>query len=104
MRANYSQARRDMVGALNRGKNLSPETVELIRAAALARSPMSDESRAKVSANSAKALLLELSMVDGSALPDGTTSIALRTIPVAAKYCNCSEKTVLPSAEPKECT
>ena len=94
MRANYSQARRDMVGALNRGKNLSPETVELIRAAALARSPMSDESRAKVSANSAKALLLELSMVDGSALPDGTTSIVLRTIPVAAEYCNCSEKTV----------
>ena len=94
MRANYSQARRDAIGALNRGKKLRPETVELMRAAALSRQPMSDESRAKVSANSAKALLLELSMVDGSALPDGTTSIVLRTVPVVAEYCNCNEKTV----------
>lgn len=94
MRANYSQARRDAIGALNRGKKLHPETVELMRAAALSRQPMSDESRAKVSANSAKALLLELSMVDGSALPDGTTSIVLRTVPVVAEYCNCNEKTV----------
>ena len=94
MRANYSQARRDAIGALNRGKKLRPETVELMRAAALSRQPMSDESRAKVSANSAKALLLELSMVEGSALPDGTTSIVLRTVPVVAEYCNCNEKTV----------
>lgn len=94
MRANYSQARRDAIGALNRGKKLRPETVELMRAAALSRQAMSDESRAKVSANSAKALLLELSMVDGSALPDGTTSIVLRTVPVVAEYCNCNEKTV----------
>ena len=94
MRANYSQARRDAIGALNRGKKLRPETVELIRAAALSRQPMSDESRAKVSVNSAKALLLELTMVDGSALPDGTTSIVLRTVPVVAEYCNCNEKTV----------
>jgi len=94
MRANYSQARRDTIGALNRGKKLRPETVELMRAAALSRPPMSDESRAKVSANSAKALLLELSMVDGSPLPDGTASIVLRTVPVVAEYCNCNEKTV----------
>ena len=33
MRANYSQARRDAIGALNRGKKLRPETVELMRAA-----------------------------------------------------------------------
>jgi group I intron endonuclease len=94
MRANYSQERRDMIGALNRGKNLSPDTVELIRAAALSRPPMTDETRAKVSANSAKAMLFELSMLDGSTLPGGTSSIVLRTIPTVAQYCSCDEKTV----------
>lgn len=94
MRANYSQARRDAVGALNRGKKLPPSTIELMRAAALSRFPMSEESRAKVSANSAKATLFELSMLDGSTLPGGTSSIVLRTINTVADYCNCNEKTV----------
>lgn len=94
MRTNYSQARRDAIGALNRGKKFSPTTVELMRAAALSRAPMSAESRAKVSANSAKAMLFELSMVDGSALPNHTISIVLRTIGAVATYCNCNEKTI----------
>lgn len=89
MRANYSQSRRDTIGALNRGKKLSRETIELMRATALSRAPMSAESRAKVSANSAKAMLFELSMVDGSTLSDGTTSIVLRTVDAVANYCNC---------------
>lgn len=94
MRANYSQTRRDTIGALNRGKKLPPATLELMRTAALARAPMTDEARAKVSANSAKAMLFELSMVDGSALPGNFLSITLRTIPTVAEYCNCNEKTV----------
>lgn len=94
MRANFSQARRDAIGALNRGKQLSPEVVEHMRSAAIARPPMSDETRNKVSANSAKAALYELTMLDGTLLSNDSKSIVLRTIPVLANYCNCSEKTV----------
>ena len=52
MRLNYSSERRDKIGSLNRGKRLSPSTIEALRVAALKRGPMSDETRAKVSANS----------------------------------------------------
>ncbi|KAJ3113457.1 hypothetical protein HK100_001973 [Physocladia obscura] len=54
MRLNYSKERREMVGAINRGKTLSTEEKEKIREAALGR-VLSPESRALVSANSAKA-------------------------------------------------
>lgn len=94
MRENYSQKRRDAIGALNRGKKLPRTIVDLMRAAALSRGPMTDETRAKVSANSAKAILFELSMLDGSTLPGGYISIVLRTIDAVANYCNCNEKTV----------
>jgi hypothetical protein len=94
MRANYSQARRDAIGALNRGKRLSPEVVERMQFAAISRSPMSDETRSKVSANSANAALYELAMLDGTLLPNDSQFIVLRTISVVANYCNCSEKTV----------
>jgi group I intron endonuclease len=94
MRANYSQERRDAIGALNRGKVFSPHTIALMQASALARPPMSDESRSLVSANSAKALLFELSMLDGTLLSTGVASLVLRTIPVVASYCDCSERTV----------
>lgn len=40
MKLNYSKERRETIGALNRGKKLSPATVELIRTAALNRAPM----------------------------------------------------------------
>jgi hypothetical protein len=62
MKANYSEERRETIGSLNRGKSLSPETVELIRQAALKRAPMTDETRSLVSANSAKAQLFEVSI------------------------------------------
>lgn len=92
MRVNYSSERREAIGSLNRGKNLSPAVIERIRAAALARPPMSDESREKVSANSVKANLYEVSRLDNS-LP-AALNITLRTIPKVAEYCNCSVKTV----------
>ena len=94
MRANYSQARRDAIGALNRGKQLSPEVIEQIRSAAIARPPKSDETKNKVSANSANAALYELTMLDGTLLTNDSQSIVLRTIPAIANYCNCGEKTV----------
>lgn len=94
MRVNYSSERRARIGDLNRGKSLSEKTIELIRRAALARSPMTDETRTKISANSAKANLYQVSRVDGTLLRNGLSSITLRTIPNLAKYCKCSEKTV----------
>jgi group I intron endonuclease len=45
MKINYSSERREAIGALNRGKTLTPETVEAIRQAALNRAPISDETR-----------------------------------------------------------
>jgi len=57
MRLNYSSERREKIGALNRGKTLSATTIEAIRKAALAKEPMTDATRAKVSANSRKAYL-----------------------------------------------
>jgi hypothetical protein len=48
MRANYSDARREAIGALNRGKKFSPETIELMRQIALSRPFMIAETRAKI--------------------------------------------------------
>jgi len=43
----YTDARREMIGSLNRGKKLSKETIEKIREKALKRPPMSDEIKQK---------------------------------------------------------
>lgn len=94
MRKNCSSERRKGIGSLNQGKKLSFETIERLRAAALLRSPMSEETRKKVSANSTVANLYLVRRVDNSILPDGTYNLTLRTIPKVAKYCDCSEKTV----------
>lgn len=83
-----------MIGALNRGKTFKPETIELIRQAAINRPPMSEETRAKVSANSAKAQYYSVSKADGSLLPNGETTIILRTINTVADFCKCNERTV----------
>jgi group I intron endonuclease len=91
MRENYSDERRKQIASLNRGKTPSPATIELMRQAALARSPMSKETRDKVSSNSAKAMLYELTTLTGTALG---SSIVLRTIPTVSEYCACDEKTV----------
>lgn len=98
MCANYSQRRRDKIGSLNRNQKLSVETVERMRIAALKRRSMSRETRLKVSANSAKAMLYELVMLDNSPIAkeggSDVMSLTLRTIPVVATFCGCGEKTV----------
>lgn len=59
---------------------------------------MTEETRALVSANSSKALLLSVSRVDGGSFlsAEGKTvsELVLRTIPVTAKFIGCGEKTV----------
>jgi group I intron endonuclease len=98
MRKNYSDERREMIGSLNPGKTLSPETIEAIRLASLNRSPMSDDTRALVSANSAKAQLYSLSRVDGTSFSSAGGEVVfsevLRTLPVVAGVIGCGEKTV----------
>jgi group I intron endonuclease len=94
MRVNYSSERRENIGRLNRGNKLTSETIERIREAALTRAPMSEETRKKVSANSAAANLYCVSKVDNTVFPDGACNITLRTMPTVAEYCNCSVKTV----------
>lgn len=91
MRLNYSNERREQIGSLNRGKSPSTATVELMRQAALARPPMSQEARDKVSSNSAKAMLYQLTTLTGTALGSSTV---LRTIPKVSEFCACDEKTV----------
>ena len=89
MRANYSSERREAIGALNQGTKLSTITIQRITAAALARPPMSEVSRALISENSAKAELYEIKLLDGS-MP----GIILRTIPTIAEHLDCHERTV----------
>ena len=52
MKLNYSSERRESIASLNRGQNLSLATRKLMRQAALSRKPMTDQVRAKTSANS----------------------------------------------------
>lgn len=94
MRINYSSERREQIASINRGKKLSTTTIELIRAAALARPPMSAETREKVSANSTVAKFYEVSRVDNGLMPNGCISMTIRTILKVAEICSCSEKTV----------
>ena len=94
MRNNYSSERREQIASVNRGKKLSSATIELIRAAALARPPMSAGTREKVSANSTVANLYGISRVDNGLMPNGSISMTFRTIPKVADFCSCSEKTV----------
>lgn len=51
MRTNYSSERREAIGALNRGKVLYLEEREHLSKKALARSPMSETIRQKISAH-----------------------------------------------------
>lgn len=98
MKANYSSERREAIGSLNRGKTLSTATIAKIRQAALVRDAISEETRAKVSANSGKAQLYSVGKVSGEEFisPDNTmvTSVTLRTLPVVADFLKCDEKTV----------
>jgi len=88
MREIYSDERREQVGNLNRGANLSESTREAIRHAALQRPAMSDETREKVSENHANVITLNISLLDGS------NPVTVRGIFAAAEHMKCNEKTV----------
>jgi len=81
----FSDARREQIGSLNRGKKLSPETIEKIREKALARPPMSDETKKKCMANTRPVVLYNL---------DRTVYGKYSTILEAANAINCDEKTI----------
>lgn len=81
----YTDARREMVGSLNRGKKLSPETIEKMREKALNRSPMLDEIKKKCIAHTRPVVLYNL---------NGTVYGEYSTILDAANSINCGEKTI----------
>jgi group I intron endonuclease len=85
MKDNYSDARRERIGNLNRGKKLSKETIEKLREKALNRSPMSIETKKKCITNTRPVVLYNL---------NGTIYGKYFTILDAAKAINCSVKTI----------
>ena len=98
MRIYYSSKRREFIGSLNRDKTLSAATIIAIRLAALNRSPVSEETRNKISSNSARAKLFLLSRLDKALFvsPNGNkvSNVVLRTIRVVSEFIGCGEKTV----------
>jgi len=96
MKINYSSERREAIGALNRGKTLSSVTVEKMRQSALNRTPMSQETRDKISLKSGKFFLI--SRVDNTDFlsPEGVMvqSLQLYTVFTVRNFLNCNEKTV----------
>lgn len=81
----YSDERRERIGNLNKGKTLSPETIEKIREKALNRPPMSDETKIKCIAHTRPVVLYNL---------NGTVYGKYSTIIEAAKAINCGERTI----------
>lgn len=82
----YSDARREKIGSLNKGKKLSLETIEKIREKALKRPPMSEETRRKCGLSLTRPVMLYNL--------NGTVFGKYSTIKEAAKAINCSEKTI----------
>lgn len=80
IRAKYSSERREQIGNLNRNKKLSSHTIERIRIAALARPPISQNTREKFSINSKVANLYQVTRLDNNILSNKQYSIILRTI------------------------
>lgn len=81
----FSEARREQIGNLNKGKKLSPETIQIIREKALARPPVSDETKKKCVVHTRPVVLYNLNRtVYGEYL----------TIKEAAASINCYEKTI----------
>jgi group I intron endonuclease len=81
----YTEARREKIGSLNRGKNLSPEIIDKIREKALKRPPMSEETKQKCIKHTRPITLYNL---------DNTIYGEYFTILDAAKAINCNEKTI----------
>ena len=74
-----------MIGNLNKGKNLSTETIEKMREKALNRPPMSYETRLKCISHTRPLILYNL---------NDTVYGRYSTIIEAAKAVNCGEKTL----------
>ena len=81
----YSDARKERIGNLNRGKKLSPETIEKMREKALNRPPMSNETKKNCISHTRPIVLYNL---------NGTVYGKYFTILEAAKSINCGEKTI----------
>ena len=81
----YSDARRERIGNLNKGKKFSPETIEKMREKALNRPPMLDVTKQKCITNTRPVVLYNL---------NGTVYGKYSTILAAAKSINCDEKTI----------
>jgi group I intron endonuclease len=88
MKANYSEERRMAIGSLNKGKNLSANTIELIRKAALNRvKPVySAEALQNMKKNSKAILVYNM---------DSTVYGEFPSIVDAAKCLGCDQKTIL---------
>jgi group I intron endonuclease len=87
MKNNYSMERRERIGSLNRGKNLSKDTIEKIRNKALTREKIiySNQALLNMKKNSKPILLYNL---------DYTIYGKYSSIVEAAKKINCSDKTI----------
>ena len=81
----YSDARKERIGSLNKGKKFSPETIDKMRERALNRPPMSEETRNKCISHTRPVTLYNL---------NGTVYGKYPTIIDAAKAINCGEKTI----------
>ena len=81
----YSEARREMIGSLNRDKKLSPETIEKMRDKTLNRAPVSNDDKNKYITHTRPVVLYNLNDTVYGKYP---------TILDAAKSINCSEKTI----------
>lgn len=89
----YSDERRERIGNLNRGKKLSPETIEKLREKALKRGPMSEETKLKCITNTRPVILYNL---------NGTVYGKYPTIVAAAKAINCGVKTIMRALKTKK--
>ena len=89
----YSEARREMIGSLNRGKKLSEETINKIRAKALNRPPMSDETKQKCIKHTRPVVLYNLNR---------TIYGKYATIIDACNAINCNEKTIRRALQTKK--
>lgn len=87
MKANYSEARRERIGALNRGRSLSPDTIEAIRKSALdiKERTYSEEAILNMKKNSKPIIVKEL---------NGAVYGEFPSIIKAAESLNCSYKTI----------
>ncbi len=81
----YSDARKERIGSLNKGKKLSPETIKKMREKALNRPPMSEETKNKCISHTRPVTLYNL---------NGTVYGKYPIIIEAAKAINCGDKTI----------